>query len=183
MNATEAKIPTTPLVDLPAQELFDLPADKATEVLGHAVAALTRWQAAYLEMRAAIEESGRDARWEFSKTALFSGTNYMAEVHQQHNRRLGWTRHKPGLQVDMHMRYSTPPGLRQHMQTNETVNSCASGTTERCYGARVTIVVDQASMASAGVYGAREDGGGCGLLPRLPWTPIHQHLWRSTGHN
>ncbi len=64
----------------PAQELFDLPANEATEVLHHAVAALTRWQAAYLEMRAAIEESGRDARWEFSKTALFSSTNYMAEV-------------------------------------------------------------------------------------------------------
>lgn len=76
----KARTSNTPLVHLPAQELFDLPANTATEVLRHASAALSRWQAAYLEMRAAIEESGRDARWEFSKTALFSSTNYMAEV-------------------------------------------------------------------------------------------------------
>ena len=73
------------LTRLQVQVLFDVPADQATAVLHHAIAALTRWQAAYLDMRAAIEESGRDARWEFSKTALFSSTNYMAEV-----RRAAW---------------------------------------------------------------------------------------------
>ena len=65
---------------LAAQDLFDLPAAQAAELLQAAAAAMTRWQTAYLEVRAAIEESGRDARWEFSKTALFANTNYMAEV-------------------------------------------------------------------------------------------------------
>ena len=64
------------------QDLFNMPATQAAELLHDAAAALARWQAAYLEVRAAIEQSGRDARWEFSKTALFAGTNYMAEVRR-----------------------------------------------------------------------------------------------------
>ncbi len=32
------------------------------------------------QVREKIEVSGRDARWEFPKSSLFSRTNYMAEV-------------------------------------------------------------------------------------------------------
>ena len=42
-------------------------------------------------------------------------------------------------------------------------------------------ICDQALMTAVGVHGARKDGGGRGLLPRLSGAPVHQHLWRSAG--
>lgn len=62
------------------QAIFRMPAGQSAALLRTAADTLRRWQAAYLEMRLAIEESGRDARWEFSKTLLFESTTYMAEV-------------------------------------------------------------------------------------------------------
>ena len=94
-------------------------------MLHHAGAALSRWQAAYLEMRAAIEESGRDARWEFSKTALFSSSNYMAEVQSQHDSRFGGGH---GYIVWASLRRSLP----RHAQENETIECCAFGILQRC---------------------------------------------------
>lgn len=63
------------------QAIFRVPAEHSATLLRTVADILRRWQSAYLEMRLAIEESGRDARWEFSKTLLFESTTYMAEVH------------------------------------------------------------------------------------------------------
>lgn len=47
-----------------------------------AKAMLDTWQDSYMEMRAKIESSGRDARWEFDKRRLFERTNYMSQICQ-----------------------------------------------------------------------------------------------------
>lgn len=49
---------------------------------GEAKAMLDTWQEAYMEVRAKIEASGRDARWEFDKRRLFERTGYMAQICQ-----------------------------------------------------------------------------------------------------
>ena len=41
---------------------------------------LTMWKHTYFEMRAKIEASGRDARWEFDRKRLFERTDYMASI-------------------------------------------------------------------------------------------------------
>jgi len=41
---------------------------------------LELWKSSYLETRAKIEASGRDARWEFDRKKLFEKTDYMAVV-------------------------------------------------------------------------------------------------------
>ena len=41
---------------------------------------LTVWKVSYFEVRAKIESSGRDARWEFDRKRLFEKTDYMAKI-------------------------------------------------------------------------------------------------------
>jgi len=41
---------------------------------------LELWRLAYMEMRAKIEASGRDSRWEFDRKKLFEKTDHMAVV-------------------------------------------------------------------------------------------------------
>ena len=41
---------------------------------------LELWKSAYMETRAKIEASGRDARWEFDRKRLFEKTDHMAVV-------------------------------------------------------------------------------------------------------
>ncbi|XP_041455872.1 dynein heavy chain 10, axonemal-like [Lytechinus variegatus] len=43
---------------------------------------LEMWKECYLEVRAKIEASGRDARWEFDRKKLFERTDYMATICQ-----------------------------------------------------------------------------------------------------
>lgn len=43
---------------------------------------LDKWKSSYFEMRAEIEESDRDPRWEFDRKRLFERTDYMASVCQ-----------------------------------------------------------------------------------------------------
>ena len=43
---------------------------------------LQLWKDSYREVRAKIEESGRDARWEFDRKRLFEKTDYMATICQ-----------------------------------------------------------------------------------------------------
>ena len=43
---------------------------------------LDLWKAAYFEVRAKIEASGRDSRWEFDRKRLFEKTEYMASICQ-----------------------------------------------------------------------------------------------------
>ncbi|XP_057294541.1 dynein axonemal heavy chain 10-like [Hydractinia symbiolongicarpus] len=38
------------------------------------------WKETYFEVRAKIEASGRDARWEFDRKRLFERTDYMAKI-------------------------------------------------------------------------------------------------------
>ena len=41
---------------------------------------LDMWKSEYLEVRAKIEASGRDSRWEFDRKRLFDRTSYMANI-------------------------------------------------------------------------------------------------------
>ena len=41
---------------------------------------LELWKSSYLEVRAKIEASGRDSRWEFDRKKLFDRTTYMANI-------------------------------------------------------------------------------------------------------
>ncbi|KAG2470484.1 DYH10 protein, partial [Polypterus senegalus] len=43
---------------------------------------LEQWKASYFEVRAKIETSGRDPRWEFDRKKLFEKTDYMASICQ-----------------------------------------------------------------------------------------------------
>ncbi|KAM9193992.1 dynein axonemal heavy chain 10 [Dugong dugon] len=43
---------------------------------------LTLWKKAYFDVRAKIEASGREARWEFDRKRLFERTDYMATICQ-----------------------------------------------------------------------------------------------------
>lgn len=43
---------------------------------------LDQWKACYFEVRARIEISGRDPRWEFDRKKLFEKTDYMASICQ-----------------------------------------------------------------------------------------------------
>lgn len=40
------------------------------------------WKSSYFDIRAKIEASGRDARWEFDRKRLFEKTDYMASICQ-----------------------------------------------------------------------------------------------------
>ncbi|BDA41784.1 probable Dynein-1-alpha heavy chain, flagellar inner arm I1 complex [Coccomyxa sp. Obi] len=62
------------------QGLFRMPHDKAVTQLSTAKRMLERWFTAYMETREKIETSGRESRWEFSKTALFEHTSHMAQM-------------------------------------------------------------------------------------------------------
>jgi len=41
---------------------------------------LELWKESYFDVRAKIEASGRDARWEFDRKRLFERTDYMASI-------------------------------------------------------------------------------------------------------
>lgn len=43
---------------------------------------LDQWKACYFEVRARIETSGRDPRWEFDRKKLFEKTDYMTSICQ-----------------------------------------------------------------------------------------------------
>ncbi len=43
---------------------------------------LDQWKSSYFEVRAEIEEAGRNLRWEFDRKRLFERTDYMASVCQ-----------------------------------------------------------------------------------------------------
>ena len=40
------------------------------------------WKDSYFEVRAKIEQSGRDQRWEFDRKKLFERTDYMSNICQ-----------------------------------------------------------------------------------------------------
>lgn len=49
---------------------------------GEAITTLKTWKNSYLDVRAKIEASGRDARWEFDRRRLFEKTDYMSAICQ-----------------------------------------------------------------------------------------------------
>lgn len=66
-------------IDVP--RLFEVNAERdAMPELEAAKAVLTTWESEYLKTRQRIEDSGRDARWEFDRKRLFEKSNYMATV-------------------------------------------------------------------------------------------------------
>lgn len=46
---------------------------------------LVMWKQTYFEVRARIEASGRDARWEFDRKRLFERTDYMSKICEDIN--------------------------------------------------------------------------------------------------
>lgn len=57
---------------------MSLPEIKATAV--EARQTMDTWKQAYLDVRKKIEQSGRDARWEFDRKKLFERSDYIAQV-------------------------------------------------------------------------------------------------------
>ena len=55
-----------------------LPEIKATAL--EAKLTMDTWKQAYLDVRKKIEQSGRDARWEFDRKKLFERSDYIAQV-------------------------------------------------------------------------------------------------------
>ena len=45
-----------------------------------AKATLDTWKQSYLDVRKKIEQSGRDARWEFDRKKLFERSDYIAQI-------------------------------------------------------------------------------------------------------
>ena len=45
-----------------------------------AKASLDLWKQAYLDVRRKIEQSGRDARWEFDRKKLFERSDYIGQI-------------------------------------------------------------------------------------------------------
>lgn len=43
---------------------------------------LDSWRSSYMDVRKKIEDSGRDARWEFNRSKLFDQTDFMASICQ-----------------------------------------------------------------------------------------------------
>ena len=43
---------------------------------------LLMWKQSYFDIRAHIEASGRDARWEFDRKRLFERTDFMSDICQ-----------------------------------------------------------------------------------------------------
>ena len=41
---------------------------------------LDTWKQAYLDVRKKIEQSGRDARWEFDRKKLFERSDYITQI-------------------------------------------------------------------------------------------------------
>ena len=41
---------------------------------------LDTWKQAYLDVRKKIEQSGRDARWEFDRKMLFERSDYITQI-------------------------------------------------------------------------------------------------------
>ena len=48
--------------------------------LSAAIKMLETWKSSYFEVRAKIESSGRDARWEFDRKKLFDRSDYICSV-------------------------------------------------------------------------------------------------------
>uniref|UniRef100_A0A8C7PKH0 AAA+ ATPase domain-containing protein n=1 Tax=Oncorhynchus mykiss TaxID=8022 RepID=A0A8C7PKH0_ONCMY len=69
-----------PLMERIAWELDKREVAKAKAQDGKQV--LDQWKACYFEVRARIETSGRDPRWEFDRKKLFEKTDYMASICQ-----------------------------------------------------------------------------------------------------
>ncbi|KAL7391500.1 hypothetical protein ABVT39_010104 [Epinephelus coioides] len=62
--------------------LFKDNRDMAKSKVHDAKQVLDLWKSSYFEVRAEIEESGRDPRWEFDRKKLFERTDYMASICQ-----------------------------------------------------------------------------------------------------
>ena len=60
--------------------IFSLPLEHVMKDTSEAEKMLRTWNDTYFEVRASIEASGRDARWEFDRKKLFEKTNYMADI-------------------------------------------------------------------------------------------------------
>ncbi|XP_031164939.2 dynein heavy chain 10, axonemal [Sander lucioperca] len=70
----------TQVIDV--QTLFKDKREVAKSKVHDAKQVLKLWKSSYFEVRAEIEESGRDPRWEFDRKRLFERTDYMASVCQ-----------------------------------------------------------------------------------------------------
>ena len=56
------------------------PLPKIKQLSSDACKTLDTWKQSYLEVRKRIEQSGRDARWEFDRKKLFDRSDYIAQI-------------------------------------------------------------------------------------------------------
>ncbi|XP_035829687.1 dynein heavy chain 10, axonemal isoform X2 [Aplysia californica] len=64
------------------QELFSYPTEEIKARTAEAKKMLSTWKDTYRDVRAKIEASGRDQRWEFDRKRLFERTDYMSGICQ-----------------------------------------------------------------------------------------------------
>ena len=64
---------------LPCREPIEVIKEKTSE----AKKMVDVWKQSYLDVRAKIEASGRDARWEFDRRKLFDKTDYAGGICQE----------------------------------------------------------------------------------------------------
>eukprot|EP00899_Mesostigma_viride_P018540 jgi/Mesvir1/26688/Mv20468-RA.1 len=76
--ANEIGDKVTEEIDIKA--LFQMPPSRAVVLIDEAKNVLESWSEVYLQIRERIENSGRDARWEFDRKRLFERTSYMAAI-------------------------------------------------------------------------------------------------------
>uniref|UniRef100_A0A1I8GPI6 DHC_N1 domain-containing protein n=1 Tax=Macrostomum lignano TaxID=282301 RepID=A0A1I8GPI6_9PLAT len=62
--------------------LYEMPLEEVKTITSDAKKVLDTWSRAYYEVRAEIEASGRDARWEFDKSKLFHKTDHISSICQ-----------------------------------------------------------------------------------------------------
>merc|ERR1711974_579529 len=62
------------------KQIYNQKPDQVKEMTEEAKRALELWRKSYFEVRAQIEASNRDPRWEFDKKRLFEKTDYIAKI-------------------------------------------------------------------------------------------------------
>ena len=68
------------MVMVAAMHVFREPLPKIKQLSSDACKTLDTWKQSYLEVRKRIEQSGRDARWEFDRKKLFDRSDYIAQI-------------------------------------------------------------------------------------------------------
>ena len=67
-------------IEIDIRTILRAPPEAAQSMAREARTVLELWHSSYIEVRAKIEQSGTDHRWEFDRKRLFEQSDYMAKV-------------------------------------------------------------------------------------------------------